>query len=46
MSCCNISDQRPEAHDLAKRINVEDKRLINCKAVDVNQLMPIKYDFT
>ena len=45
MSCCNVSDQRPEAHDLAKRINVEDKRLINCKAVDVNQLMPLKYDW-
>ena len=45
MSCCNVTDQRPEAHDLTKRINVEDKRLINCKAVDVNQLMPIKYDW-
>ncbi|SHK35440.1 ribonucleotide-diphosphate reductase subunit beta [Rhodothermus profundi] len=27
----------------ARRINVEDKRLINCHEVDVNQLMPIKY---
>ena len=45
MSCCNVSDQRPEAHDLTKRVNAEDKRLINCKAVDVNQLMPIKYDW-
>ena len=44
MSCCNVTDQRPEARDLTKRINVDDKRLINCKAVDVNQLMPIKYD--
>jgi ribonucleoside-diphosphate reductase beta chain len=26
-----------------KRINVNDKRLINCHAVDVNQLMPLKY---
>ena len=25
------------------RIRVEDKRLINCNAVDVNQLMPLKY---
>lgn len=25
------------------RINVQDKRLINCLQVDVNQLMPIKY---
>lgn len=26
-----------------KRVKVSDKRLINCKAVDVNQLMPLKY---
>ncbi len=26
-----------------KRVNVKDKRLINCKTVDVNQLMPLKY---
>ncbi len=26
-----------------QRIQVRDKRLINCKAVDVNQLMPLKY---
>ncbi len=26
-----------------KRVNVDDKRLINCHAVDVNQLMPLKY---
>lgn len=25
------------------RINIQDKRLINCLQVDVNQLMPIKY---
>jgi ribonucleoside-diphosphate reductase beta chain len=43
MSCCNTSDQRPEPHDLGKRINAEEKRLINCKTVDVNQLMPLKY---
>jgi ribonucleoside-diphosphate reductase beta chain len=27
----------------AARIHVEDKRLINCRTVDVNQLMPLKY---
>ena len=27
----------------SKRLRVEDKRLINCNAVDVNQLMPLKY---
>jgi ribonucleoside-diphosphate reductase beta chain len=43
MSCCNASTSRPEAHDLSKRIHAEDKRLINCKTVDVNQLMPLKY---
>jgi ribonucleoside-diphosphate reductase beta chain len=26
-----------------KRVNAEDKRLINCNQVDVNQLMPLKY---
>lgn len=26
-----------------KRVNADKKRLINCKAVDVNQLMPLKY---
>lgn len=41
MSCCNPTDSKP--HDLTKRINAEDKRLINCQAVDVNQLCPIKY---
>lgn len=25
------------------RVNAKDKRLINCNAVDVNQLMPLKY---
>ena len=43
MSCCTAMDTRPELHDLTKRINPEDKRLINCKNVDVNQLMPLKY---
>jgi ribonucleoside-diphosphate reductase beta chain len=43
MSCCNTTTDRPSTHDLAKRINVEDKRLLNCNAVDVNQLMPLKY---
>jgi len=43
MSCCNTTDERPQPRDLGKRINVEDKRLINCKTVDVNQLMPLKY---
>ncbi len=45
MSCCNYTGERPEPHDLAKRINAEDKRLINCKKVDVNQLMPLKYQW-
>lgn len=27
------------------RVNVADKRLINCHAVDVNQLMPLKYNW-
>ena len=45
MSCCNATNERPELHNLSKRINAEDKSLINCKAVDVNQLMPLKYQW-
>lgn len=41
MSCCGDSAGR--AYDLSRRIDVEEKRLINCKAVDVNQLWPLKY---
>jgi ribonucleoside-diphosphate reductase beta chain len=29
--------------NVAKRVNVDEKRLINCTKVDVNQLMPLKY---
>jgi ribonucleoside-diphosphate reductase beta chain len=43
MSCCSVGTERPQAHDISKRINAEDKRLVNCGAVDVNQLMPLKY---
>lgn len=32
-------------HDLSKRVNAEDKRLLNCRAVDVNQLWPLKYEW-
>jgi ribonucleoside-diphosphate reductase beta chain len=39
--CCSGGDQ--QSYDLTKRINVDDKRLLNCKQVDVNQLMPLKY---
>src|SRR5436853_7479051 len=43
MSCCNTTNGRSQTHDLTKRINADDKRLLNCKAVDVNQLMPLEY---
>ncbi len=29
--------------DKSKRVNADQKRLINCNQVDVNQLMPLKY---
>lgn len=29
----------------SKRVKVSDKRLINCTTVDVNQLMPLKYNW-
>jgi ribonucleoside-diphosphate reductase beta chain len=41
MTCCSGSSSLP--HDLTRRINPEDKRLLNCGAVDVNQLWPLKY---
>ena len=43
MSCCNSSSQPAAFHDLTKRIDADQKRLVNCKQVDVNQLMPLKY---
>jgi ribonucleoside-diphosphate reductase beta chain len=45
MSCCNATGERPTPHDLTKRIDADDKRLINCQSVDVNQLMPLKYQW-
>lgn len=32
-----------DAEGKDKRVRVSDKRIINCAAVDVNQLMPLKY---
>ncbi len=32
-----------DATGVSKRVNVAEKRLINCSTVDVNQLMPLKY---
>ncbi|MGA4578436.1 ribonucleotide-diphosphate reductase subunit beta [Limisphaera sp. VF-2] len=43
MSCCNVTTERPKPWDLSRFINPEHKRLVNCKTVDVNQLVPIKY---
>ena len=41
MSCCSAEEEKP--YDLSREVNPEDKRLLNCKAVDVNQLYPLKY---
>jgi ribonucleoside-diphosphate reductase beta chain len=43
MSCCAATEMPQEPYDLKKRIDPEDKCLLNCKKVDVNQLMPLKY---
>lgn len=43
MSCCNITGTPTELYDLSKRVDAEEKRILNCNAVDVNQLMPLKY---
>ena len=42
-ACCTATGMAPQPYDLKKRINAEDKCLLNCKQVDVNQLMPLKY---
>lgn len=34
---------KEQKQGLEKRVNVNEKRLINCNQVDVNQLMPLKY---
>ncbi len=34
-----------ELKGTAARVNAKEKRLINCTQVDVNQLMPLKYDW-
>jgi ribonucleoside-diphosphate reductase beta chain len=40
-----MKEQTASSSDEAKnlRVKVQDKRLINCNTVDVNQLMPLKY---
>jgi ribonucleoside-diphosphate reductase beta chain len=40
-----IKENTEKSQDGAKnlRVKVQDKRLINCNTVDVNQLMPLKY---
>lgn len=35
--------KKQESLNTSKRVKVGEKRLINCRAVDVNQLMPLKY---
>jgi len=37
------SDESSEKPGEKERFGINDKRLINCKSVDVNQLMPLKY---
>ena len=36
-------EEKLEKLGAGKRVNVTEKRLINCHTVDVNQLMPLKY---
>lgn len=43
MSCCTNTTESPRPNDLTKRIDAGQKRLLNCRAVDVNQLIPLKY---
>ncbi len=41
MTCCDPTPSQP--HDLTHAVDPAAKRLINCRAVDVNQLCPIRY---
>ena len=41
MSCCNAAESKP--YDLVKSAKAEEKRLLDCRQTDVNQLMPLKY---
>ena len=41
--CCTDGNEQP--YDLTRRIDAEDKQLLNCRAVDVNQLWPLKYEW-
>jgi len=43
MSCCNTSGKATELYDLTKRMDPDEKRILNAANVDVNQLMPLKY---
>lgn len=38
-----VETKKKEKVDISKRVKVSEKKLINCNAVDVNQLMPLKY---
>lgn len=38
-----FEDQIKVSEGVEKRVNINEKRLINCNQVDVNQLMPLKY---
>lgn len=40
-----LKDEEIIAGGKSQRVNVDDKRLINCGTVDVNQLMPLKYSW-
>ncbi len=40
-----MQKNRQTSADVQKRVDVSQKRLINCNAVDVNQLMPLKYNW-
>jgi len=41
----NLDVAETKTNGSTRRVNAADKRLINCKAIDVNQLCPIKYQW-
>lgn len=41
----DVETKKSSKTDTSKRVKVNAKKLINCNAVDVNQLMPLKYNW-
>lgn len=45
MPCCQMGQEKAKPYNLNHRIDPNKKRILNCSQVDVNQLMPLKYQW-